>query len=452
MKTRVLFSGSSSRFPCLFRVLLRPALFLTLVCAGLLTVSAQPIQTARVILQPGSNLQVVPGHIPAVASQLSVIGRLPAATRLNLAIGLPLRNREALSALLQQLSDPASPRYRHFLTPDQFTAMFGPTEQDYQAVVDFAKAHRLTVTAIHPNRLLVDVSASAGDIEQALHVTLRTYHHPTENRDFFVPDAEPTLDLAVPVLHISGLDSFSLPHPANLHTRPVDNTTPIQPNAGSGPGGAFIGNDFRKAYVPGTALTGVGQTVGLLEYDGYYPSDISQYVQEAGLAPVQLENVYVDGFSGVPGSANVEVALDIEVVIAMAPQVSKIIVYQAPNPSPWVDLLSRMALDSNVKQLSCSWGGGGPDPSADQIFQQMAAQGQTFFNASGDSDAFTGEIPFPSDNPYITEVGGTTLTTSTNGAYLSEKVWNWGAGVGSSGGIQYVLPNSLVAGGRQHEG
>jgi len=74
---------------------------------------------------------------------------------------------------------------------------------------------------------------------------------------------------------------------------------------------------------------------------------------------------------------------------------------------------------------------------------QMAAQGQTFFNASGDSDAFAGSIPFPSDSPNITQVGGTTLSTSgAGGSWISETVWNRNNGVGSSGGIStlYVIP------------
>ena len=39
------------------------------------------------------------------------------------------------------------PNYHHYLTPEQFTERFGPTEQDYQAVIAFAKANGLTVTA-----------------------------------------------------------------------------------------------------------------------------------------------------------------------------------------------------------------------------------------------------------------------------------------------------------------
>src|SRR5262249_1272185 len=157
------------------------------------------------------------------------------------------------------------------------------------------------------------------------------------------------------------------------------------------------------------------------------PNDIALYTAQAGLPSVPLENVLIDGFAGPPGSGNGEVALDIEMAIAMAPGLSKILVYSAPNSSPWVDILSRMANDNRARQLSSSWGSGqSPEPVVDQIFQQMAAQGQLFFQASGDSDAYVGTVPFPSDNPYITVVGGTTLTTTgPGGVWSSEKVWNW---------------------------
>jgi uncharacterized repeat protein (TIGR01451 family) len=224
------------------------------------------------------------------------------------------------------------------------------------------------------------------------------------------------------------------------------------PNVGSGPGGSYQGSDFRTAYVPGTTLNGAGQNVGLLQFDGFYASDIAAYASQIGLTTVpNLIVIPIDGGVPVPTpSGNPEVSLDIEMILSMSPGVSNIYVYEAPNPSPWVDLLSRMADDNLAKQLSCSWGGGPPDPVAEQIFQQMALQGQTFFNASGDADAFTGFIPFPSDSPHITEVGGTFLTTGAEAAYGSETVWNrdvqigpqWD-GAGSSGGISlyYSIPS-----------
>ena len=56
--------------------------------------------------------------------------------------------------------------------------------------------------------MLLDVSGKVADIDKALHVTLRTYHHPTENRDFFAPDTEPTVDATLPILNVSGLNNY----------------------------------------------------------------------------------------------------------------------------------------------------------------------------------------------------------------------------------------------------
>ena len=387
-------------------------------------------------------------HVPAALARLTSIGTLPAPQRLNLAISLPLRNEQELDALLQQLYDPASPNYRHYLTPAEFTQRFGPTQQDYQALMDFAKSNGLTVTVTHPNRVVLDVESAVADIQKAFHLTLRLYRHPREAREFYAPDVEPLVDFGIPILRVSGLDNYALPHP-NLQVRPPDVATNINPNAGSGPGGSYQGRDFRTAYLPGFSPSGTGQSVGLLEFDGFYGIDITNYESQARLPNVPLTVVPINGGVGTLGSGVIEVSLDIEMAISMAPGLSRIYVYEAPNSGgQWVDTLSRMANDNLSKQLSCSWGGGSPDPASEQIFMQMGAQGQSFFSASGDSDAFTGSINFPTDSPNITLVGGTTLTTGTRAAYQSETVWNRGfqsqpppAGyVGSSGGISTYYP------------
>ena len=393
------------------------------------------------------------GHLPEAVARfhLQPTGRLSATQHLNLAIGLPLRNEAALDSLLQQIYDPASPNFRHYLTPEQFTERFGPTEQDYQAVIDFAKANGLTVTGRHPNRVVLDVSAPAADVERVFHVTLHTYRHPSDARDFYAPDVEPSIDLAVPILQVSGLNNYSLPHPS-LTVKAVMPTSGVTPGSGSGPGSTYMGNDFRAAYAPGTSLTGSNQSVALVQFDGYDSNNIAAYISLAGLTnyPISLTNVPVNGGVSVPGDGNGEVCLDIEMVIAMAPGVSKIIVYEAPNgTTAWSTILGRIADDNLAKQISCSWSGGGPDAVSEGIFKQMASQGQSFFNATGDLDAFTSSISFPSDSTNITEVGGTVLTTTgAGGYYIFETVWNDrtpnpnGGDWGSSGGISptYTLP------------
>jgi subtilase family serine protease len=248
------------------------------------------------------------GHIPKIVPSLQPTGRLPGTECLRLAIGLPLRNEAALDDLLRQIYDPASPNFRLYLTPDQFTERFGPTEQDYQAVIDFAKANGLQVTATYPNRTLVDVGGSVATIEKVFHVTLRRYQHPTENRAFYAPDTEPSIDLSVSISHISGLDNFFIPRPASLKKNLLKSSpTGTPPASGSGPANSYMGNDFRAAYVPGVSLNGAGQVVGLLELDGYYPNDITAYESSNGLPNVTLTNILIDSFSGSPGGNNSEV-------------------------------------------------------------------------------------------------------------------------------------------------
>ena len=159
--------------------------------------------------------QVLHSHVPEAVARLNLqpTGRLAGTNRLNLAIALPLRNRETLTNLLHQLYDPASSNYHHYLTPEQFADMFGPTESDYQAVIAFAKANGLAVTGTHPNRTLLDVSGTVADIEKTFHVTMRVYRHPQEARTFYAPDVEPSVDLAVPVLYVSGLNNYEAAAP-----------------------------------------------------------------------------------------------------------------------------------------------------------------------------------------------------------------------------------------------
>jgi uncharacterized repeat protein (TIGR01451 family) len=418
------------------------------------------------------------GHVPSVVAhgQARAIGHVDAEKTVNLSLGLPLRNRPSLTNLLNQIYDPASANYAHYLTPQQFTEHFGPTEKDYQAVIQFARKNGLKVTGTPGNRMLLSVSGRAADVERAFAVTLNRYQHPTEAREFYAPDREPSVPEGLPVQDISGLDDFRRPHP-NFHLKPGTTPVPLEtaapkiksaaavnPDAttGSGPQGNYIGDDFRRAYVPGTTLNGAGQTVALVQFDGYFASDIALYETLAGRPNVPLQNVLIDGFSGTPtgNGGEVEVSLDIEMVISMAPAVAKVILYEG-NPFNFIpnDVYNQIAVDNSARQVSSSWGGiGGPNLTADQIFQEMALQGQTFFHATGDSDAFLpGEIddPFglfePSSNPFLTQVGATTLTMNGAGAsYSSETVWNLGVrlgpqfdGIGSSGGIStfYAIPS-----------
>jgi hypothetical protein len=401
---------------------------------------------------PGRN--PVPGHVPAAVRVLKPMGSLPATNQLHFAIALPLRDQTGLNTLLHELYTPGNPTYRQFLKPAQFGERFGPAAADYQALLDFLGQNGLTVTRTYPDHSLVEVSGPVAAIEQTFQTHLRVYQHPKEARTFYAPDSELTVAASLPVklLSVSGLDNYALPKPVSLHVRPTPPPGGDHPDAGSGPGGDLMGHDFRFAYLPNNHYNGTGQSVGLLEYDGYYSNDITAYENLASLPPVSLANVAVNGGVTSIGSGNVEVSLDIEMVIAVATNVSKVLVYEAPSGTSWEVILKQMADDDAANQLSSSWYSGdtSSDPASEQIFQQMAAQGQSFFEACGDDDAYVDGTYFPQDSTNLTTVGGTLLTTSSrSGARATETVWNRGyeassgGYVGTGGGVSttYSIPS-----------
>jgi len=398
------------------------------------------------------------GHVPDVVAQLTPLASLPGSNQLSLAIGLPLRDPAGLTALVNQIYDPHSTNYHHFLSTSELTDRFGPTKAAYQAVVNFVSAQGLRVTGQSDNRMVLDVQASVTTIQQAFHTTLRTYQHPTENRRFFAPDMEPSVPVNVPVSDMWGLSDYGRPRPlVHLATRPA--ATALN---GSGSGANYQGRDFRTAYVPGTSLVGSGQIAAVAEFDSFYPGAITSYESMIGYTNVPLQTVLLDGVSGLPGysgvnNADVEVALDIEMIVAMAPGLSQLIVYEGNSP---YDVFNRIYTDGAAQQISCSWAfsaainntswpGGTNFGTLDSQLQLMAAHGQSFFQSSGDSDAYTGKGalsthhgPVPVDSPYVTSVGGTSLTMNgTAASWASETVWNSGGDVGSSGGVS---PNYLI--------
>ncbi len=375
--------------------------------------------------------------------QAAWAGWLPATQSLKLNIVLPLSNESELDEVVQGLYDPHSPSYHQFLSVEEFTERFGPSQEDYDAVISFAKANGLTVTGTTPNRLVVDVTGPVANIEGAFHVTMSVYRHPTEARTFYAPDQEPTPVLPVALWHIKGLDNFSIPRPASLWKSPAARGGAT----GSGPNGYFIGSDMRAAYYGGTTLTGSGQSVGLLEFAGYNINDVTNYFSKVGQTfnPAIVVGVSTDGSSlNCTGRCDdTEQALDIEQAISMAPGITSVIVYVSGTSD--VSMFNRMATDNIAKSLSCSWGWQPADPKSDDpIFKEFAAQGQNLFAASGDSGAYNSRsrYVYPADDPYVTSVGGTDLTTNgAGGAWKSETAWRY-----SGGGIS---PNKIAIPGYQ---
>ena len=364
----------------------------------------------------------------AVATrEAAILGSARSQQQLKLEIQLPLRNQAELTGLLRDLYDPRSPNFHKYLSVSAFTERFGPAAADYRKVVAWAKSKGFNVTATTSNRRLVAVEGSVDTVNRAFSVSVNNYRHPTEGRTFYSPDREPTpVGLTVPILQVTGLNNYALPHPMLKRGVPAF-------AAGSGPSGEYLPSDMRAAYYGKGPLTGAGQTIGILSFDGYLPSDVQLYYSKTGMSSkVPIKNVLVGGFNGactLAGSTTSstcddgEQVLDIVNAIGMAPGIQQVLFYEGSNDT---QILNQMASDNTAKVLSSSWGWNPADAASDDpIFQEFAAQGQTFVTASGDNGAYdTSTYAFPGVDPYVTEIGGTDLTTTgPGGAWSAETAW-----------------------------
>ncbi len=372
-------------------------------------------------------------------------GRLPSNQVLQLDLILPLHNQAGLESFLSEVYNPGSPMYRHFLTVPQFTAMFGPTQEEYDAVLRFAQTYGFQVVGGTRDGMDVQVKGPVAAVETAFHVNMRTYKHPTENRTFYSTDSEPTMDLPFSLWHVSGLDNYSIPHPMLVKKNDYANAHGVDPETvvshattGSGPSASFLGSDMRAAYYGGSTLTGTGQNVGLLEYYGTDLTDLTTYYKNVGqtypTGVVTLLSTDGTSTSCVYSSSHcddTEQTLDMTQALGMAPGLSSLVMYVGSTDTA---IISAMTTHNPLPTaIGCSWGWTPADPSTlDPYFKKMAAQGQNFFAASGDSSTWSSRNEaWPADDAYVVSVGGTDLTTSSaGGPWQSETAW-----VDSGGGI-----------------
>jgi kumamolisin len=379
------------------------------------------------------------------------VGHLPADQIMKLDLVLPVRDQAALDRFVEEVYNPASSSYRQFLTVPEFTARFGPTQQDYDAVVRFAAVHGLTVTGGSRDGMDVQVAGRVSAIERAFNISLLTYKHPTENRVFYSPDREPTTSLPFQLWHVSGLDNYSIPHPMVVSKTAYAKAHGIAPEAvvhhattGSGPSASFLGSDMRAAYYGGTALTGAGQNLGLLEYYGTDLADLNTYYKNVGQTlPLTPQLLSTDGtstscvYSGRSRCDDTEQTLDMTQALGMAPGLASLVMYIGSTDTA---IISAMTTHNPLPTtIGCSWGWTPADPGTlNPYFEKMASQGQNFFVASGDSSTWSRRNEaWPADNAYIVSVGGTDLVTaSAAGPWKSETAWT-----DSGGGIS---PDSIA--------
>jgi subtilase family serine protease len=454
--------------------------------------------------------------------------------QLRLAVGLQLQNAATLDTLLQDVYNPKSPLYRHYIAPSRFKQLFAPGDDQVQQVTSFLQSNGCIVTNAASNNLLVDASCSVTQAEKTFGVQINIYK---KGKNTFYANNSPLkipMKLKNVITSVSGLDSSAKLHPLYREgSKRVANTP-----TGYGPSALSMAYDFAPLYNQG--ILGDNQSIALLELDGFQQSDINTYYQtynlntlsssvtttstatptatstpattptptataaatatstpattptaaatatstpattptatstpattptptatstatttssSGTLAVPNITTIKVKSATGVPGQYAAEPTLDLEALLGLAPHANAL-VYEGvdASTSSFNDVLSQIVNDNKVQVVSISWEAecesnaalGNEWQTVDNMLKQGAAQGMSFFAASGDAGAYDCQdtnlqVGVPASDPYVTAVGGTTLTVNADNTYQSEIGWSdiydnlhGEMGTGSGGGI-----------------
>jgi hypothetical protein len=436
---------------------------------------SSPALSLSALSSPAARLVQV-GAAPALPSGDRLAGAVAATARVTGAVALRLRDPAAVTAFIDAVSSPRSPAYHHYLARGEFTRRFGPGAAAVAAVERQLRADGLTVSGVSANRLLVGFSGTAATAEAAFHTRLRRVALAGGGTGQATTSAVSLpASVAPDVLAVLGLNRLEREHSAGIVpvrgvpvTRGAGAVTPAVPGGPAPcaaatalrPSGALTLDQVAASYglnpLYQAGDLAATQTVDVIEYEPFDLSDVAGFEQcyfGADLTS-QITVTSVDGGPGTgPGVG--EAALDIEDIAALAPG-AKIHVFQAPNMngmSSSLDTENAIAEADDAGQVSTSWGlcesalqqgAPGAQQVENEIFQQIAAQGQTVFAAAGDdgSDSCAGHsttpvapglsVLDPASQPYVTSVGGTTITSASQPP--QETVWNNGNNGGAGGG------------------
>ena len=458
---------------------------LSLALLSLLSVAATAAaSTGAQIKSIGRPAMVrIPGHvISALAHAAEVNQPLDAQGHLlhdsdpiTITVVLKRDDQAGFDRYLKEIYDPHSKNFHHYLKQREIARRFGPSQRTYEATLAYLRANGFKLSEGSANRLTLTVRGTRAEAEQTFQVSIGEYK--LGDRVFYANDTNPAMpvNVASAVESVAGLSNLATPQPRVYYILdtyicvPGAQATFYQFLIASGYGynvsgdqaeytqaafykkctnaawWAAISGNFDQNFDPPPpswrGIDGTGQTIGLVEFDTYQPSDVSDFAQFFGIIglggnPSNVTPVHV-GVGATPGPNQDEVLLDIDDVMSAAPG-AKILVYDAPFTGPGTSfqtIFNQMLTDDKVSIISNSWAycedqtTSSDALSIDSIFKSAEMRGISVFNGAGDSgstclDGSPNTISVPADSPNATAVGGSSAPPSLTETYAGETWWD----------------------------
>jgi hypothetical protein len=427
------------------------------------------------------------GALPRLPRGSVNLGASPRTGSVSGTVVMRPRDAPALEAFIAEVTNKASPQFGHYLSKGQFASRFGPAASAIAAVKTQLTGNGLHVDAVASDGLLLHFSGAASRVASAFATGLDSYRL-ADGRLAHATTSAPALPSAIAgsVAAVVGLDDLEGPRALRVRKTaagrasfPAAKAAKFHHPTGTPDAchdalldaadeGGLTDDQISNAYgafgLYDAGDTGSGVSIGVFEQEPFLISDLHHfdacYFGKAAAASMmsRLHIVALEG--GIPAGPGTdgEASLDVEDVSATAPG-ANIDVYENPEtPGGEVAEIAAMVDEDRDQLITSSYGqpceeeeeAGQPGSqlALDFLFQQGAAQGQTFLGAAGDSGSDNCEevhretTPQPDQNPlsggeiasqpYVLGVGGTTITDAAQP--VREHVWNDGDEGGAGGG------------------
>lgn len=390
------------------------------------------------------NMSQLHKEVPDVLSRSLKLGHSDPNRLLHVAVSLPFADQAGMEAFVNSVSNPRSPNYRNFMTPEQIGARFGLSDDKVQAVASYLKGNGFKINLVAKNHLNILADCSVAQAEKAFGTTINEYQaqdprEPGRNRYFSFSSAlQVPAAIAPYMVDVSGLENFTKPHYQAL--------TPTQ--------GRVL---YNLAPMYNAGVQGQGRAVAVSNWDGYRLTNVPKYYTQFGLpTPAggvgsNVHIISIDGANGNTASVGAEGDLDIQMVLGMAPLCDLYVYDNGGGTSDLVGVLTKEVNDNIADVISESYGwniSGTTVTSVHNIHLSMSGQGITYMAATGDSGTNIEPYSYPDWEPEVLAIGGTVATTDSSGNRTSEVAWSSGGGGWSTNAATFnVLPSWQVGNG-----
>lgn len=393
----------------------------------------------------------------------TALGRAPASTPLQVSVVLTVRHTRELARLAKATSTPGSASFGHFLTPAEVASRFAPSRSEASAVASWLASAGFHNVTVEPDRLFVDATGTAGTAERTFHTALGLFRFGGHTVYANTRAAMVPARFSGQVLSVLGLSDvqMNLPHVVRHGAAKLTALERAQirklASTGTPDTSGFTPQQLAKIYGAAHVRWGTKTSIAVVA-SGDMKSTIAdlrfaEHKNHAAIAPVSV--VYTapknDVVKGNPYTGNLEWNLDTQMSTQIAGNVKREYIYDiATLDDADVARAINMFVEQDKARLgSASLGECDVQPwldgamvATDQVLEEGALQGQSFFASAGDngyacpevaSTGVPGGVPgtsWPADGTWTTAVGGTSLLATSSGRYMEELSW-----IGGGGGI-----------------